>query len=212
MPAKKYHHGDLRNALIKAAITLLNTQGAEALSLRAVAAAAGVSHMAPYSHFKNKKQLLQSVAGWGFSELATRMKADAQNRTAGEHPALSYGTTYITFALENPQLYRLMLGQLDTAGKRNQHDTAIHSPFSAPAPDQPNPPLPEPDANAQGPFALLQAAFAEHISDPELVNAQALGAWSLVHGMAALLIEGHFCIPPNMSIKDFLAHAVIRAP
>ncbi len=206
MKEKKYHHGDLRNALVEAAIALLREQGAEALSLRAVAARAGVSHMAPYSHFKNKKQLLQSIAAWGFKELAKRMLQDAEQQSDADELVLSYGTTYVTFALENPQLYRLMLGQVDTAGRRNSGNDRISVAINQPGLSE------ELDECAKRPFGLLSDAFSQRITNPEQVTTQALGAWSLVHGMAALLIEGHFTIPEHMSIKGFLAQAVIRAP
>ncbi len=208
MTTKKYHHGDLKNALIQAAISLLHKEGADALSLRSVAAAAGVSHMAPYAHFKNKKQLLQSVAAWGFTALANKMERDARESSPREHPALSYGSTYISFALEHTALYRLMLGQLDTAGKRNSQKESSDIDRNTKGKDAAS----TLEESAQRPFALLQAAFANNITDPEQVRAQALGAWSLVHGMAALLIEGHFRIPDSMSVRDFLASAVIRAP
>ena len=62
MRSKQYHHGDLKVSLIEAANTILLRDGADALSLRAIAAEVGVSHMAPYAHFKNKKELISSIA------------------------------------------------------------------------------------------------------------------------------------------------------
>ena len=67
MRSKQYHHGDLKVSLIEAANTILLRDGADALSLRAIAAEVGVSHMAPYAHFKNKKSWLgMFVAFVGF--------------------------------------------------------------------------------------------------------------------------------------------------
>src|ERR1700760_4711016 len=67
--SRPYHHGDLRRALIDAATRLLETEGPSALSLRAVAREAGVSPAAPYHHFKDKSELLEAVAGEGWTQL-----------------------------------------------------------------------------------------------------------------------------------------------
>ena len=67
--ASSYHHGDLRNALLEAARTILEEEGLAALSLRAVARRAGVSHAAPYRHFANHEALLVELATEGFIEL-----------------------------------------------------------------------------------------------------------------------------------------------
>lgn len=201
MPQQKYHHGDLKNALVQAALDVLNRDGAEALSLRSVAAAAGVSHMAPYSHFKNKKELLQAVAAAGFRQLTDTMlqQKDAQGE---DNLVLCYGTVYVEFALANPQLYRLMMGQVEPAGKRQSaEEIGVAIAQASPSSDL--------EESARLCFTLLRDAFALRLNDPQLITAQAVGAWSLVHGMAALLIEGHISIPDSMSVKNFLAKAVI---
>ena len=66
---KPYHHGDLRRALLRAAVVILEREGPSALSLRAVAREAGVSPAAPYHHFKDKSELLNAVATEGFNRL-----------------------------------------------------------------------------------------------------------------------------------------------
>ena len=68
------------------------------------------------------------------------------------------------------------------------------------------------DKSAKRTFELLRNAFAMVYKDKEIISAQAFGAWALVHGMAALIIEGHFVIPKGTSIKNFLAMSVIRSP
>src|SRR6185436_14087899 len=69
MPRKKYHHGDLKNALIKAGVEILSKEGIEGLSLRKVAQRAGVSHNAPYSHFPDKQSLIAAISTEGFKQL-----------------------------------------------------------------------------------------------------------------------------------------------
>ncbi len=205
MANNTYHHGDLKEALIAASHKILREKGADSLSLRAVAAEVGVSHMAPYSHFKSKKSLFQDVAASGFDELANKMIQDSEGLSIPAELILSYGTTYIEFALAQPQLYRLMLGQVENLGRRNspKADQAkqakkTNADVSA-----------ELQRSSKRPFDLLESAFAQTSRHESKVKAQALGAWAMVHGMAALLIEGHFEIPQGMTIKDFLAMAAV---
>lgn len=218
MSNSRYHHGELKEALILASQKILAEKGADALSLRAIAAEVGVSHMAPYSHFKNKKALFQSVAASGFDALADKMLWDSQALSKPRELILAYGVTYVEFAIEHPQLYRLMLGQVETAGRRHQNaksDTAtapeerqsdLH--ISLASPDVSS----ELEASSSRPFDLLRDAFAKaNKAEADIkVTAQALGAWSMVHGMAALIIEGHFTLPDELPLKEFLAMAAIQ--
>jgi len=113
--ARRYHHGDLRRALIDAARRVLEAEGPSALSLRAVAREAGVSPAAPYHHFKDKTELLEAVAheGWDLLDAALA-KAKAEAPSPGE--ALNgLGVAYVCFARDNPALYRVMY---DTARDR----------------------------------------------------------------------------------------------
>jgi len=199
----KYHHGDLKASLIEAANTILQRDGADSLSLRSIAAEVGVSHMAPYSHFKNKKELVQAITADGFRCLAEAMEHDSEGMTKPEDLILSYGTSYLEFAVQNPQLYRLMLGQVDSQGRRHRKESA--EPVTEPKLSI------ELETFTQGPFILLRNAFATVYKDEAMVKAQALGAWSIVHGMAALIIEGHIEVPEGTSLKQFLASAALRA-
>ena len=109
--AKRYHHGELRSALIAAALVLLERDGPAALTLRGLARAVGVSPMAPYHHFADRAQLLAAVAAAGFERLQAR-KLSAQAEAPGSpRQALIAGTaSYVAFVLEHPKLYRLMKG------------------------------------------------------------------------------------------------------
>jgi AcrR family transcriptional regulator len=220
MSSKQYHHGDLKASLIEAANTILLRDGADALSLRAIAAEVGVSHMAPYAHFKNKKELIKSIAEAGFVNMAETMETVAvamkekDDLSPGEL-VLAYGASYLEFATTNPQLYRLMLGQVETTGRKNKKDhlvenstvetsTAEDSTVEVNSSDSINSPFME---SSKKPFILLREAFALRGDSDERVKAQALGAWSMVHGMAALIIEGHIQVPEGTSFKRFLAAA-----
>lgn len=209
MSNKNYHHGALKEALVCSARKILTDQGADALSLRVIASDVGVSHMAPYSHFKNKKELVQAIAASGFNELTEKMLSDSQALNKPQDLILAYGVTYIEFAIEHPQLYRLMLGQVETSGKRSLKTDKRHN--SKTESTSPIVSL-ELEASSNRPFDLLHDAFFKALKtdDALTVKAQALGAWSMVHGMAALIIEGHFSIPDTLSVKDFLALATVK--
>jgi AcrR family transcriptional regulator len=106
--ARPYHHGDLRRALIEAGRGLLEREGIAALSLRAVAREAGVSAAAPYHHFKDRAALLAAIAHEGNVALHTEMRAAFDRSAPGKPRIVDVGTAYVSFALANPALYRLM--------------------------------------------------------------------------------------------------------
>lgn len=106
--AKPYHHGDLSRALVMAGRRILETEGAAALSLRAVAREAGVSPAAPYHHFKDKGQLLDAIAEEGWRELGQAVTEGRANASGPREALTEIGFAYVTFARRNPALYRLM--------------------------------------------------------------------------------------------------------
>ena len=203
---KGYHHGDLKSSLIAAANMILLRDGADALSLRAIAAEVGVSHMAPYSHFKNKKELVQSVASAGFDHLADAMEAKTDRLKKPGELILAYGAAYLDFAIGNPQLYRLMLGQVETKGRK-----ALKGSLGDKKEPTENAKSSEMLTSSKRPFILLREAFALREENEASVKAQALGAWSMVHGMAALIIEGHIQVPDGVSMKQFLGASTLHA-
>jgi AcrR family transcriptional regulator len=105
---RPYHHGDLSRALVMAGRRILEAEGPDALSLRAVAREAGVSPAAPYHHFKDKGELLDAVAKEGWAELGqaiARARAEAPDARSA---MTEIGVAYVRFARENPALYRIM--------------------------------------------------------------------------------------------------------
>ncbi|NBB16678.1 TetR family transcriptional regulator [Caulobacter sp. SLTY] len=106
---RPYHHGDLRRALVDAAIRILEREGPGALSLRAVAREAGVSPAAPYHHFKDKGELLDAVAHVGWEALGVAM-TDAKARSSAEMGSMltEIGVSYVQFSQDHPALYRVM--------------------------------------------------------------------------------------------------------
>jgi AcrR family transcriptional regulator len=106
-----YHHGNLKTALVEVARDHLAERGPGGLSLREAARRVGVSHAAPYRHFRSKEELLAAVAETGFSDLASRIEGvcDALDGRA-EEALLALSRVYLRFAFDHPALYRLMFG------------------------------------------------------------------------------------------------------
>ena len=108
---KAYHHGDLRQALIEAAIPVLQQKGAVGLSLRELAIELGVSHGAPYRHFQNKSELLEAIAATGFRKLS-----DACQQAMHDFPddpqrqLYEAGWAYIQYVSRHKEVANLMFG------------------------------------------------------------------------------------------------------
>lgn len=168
----------LKATLIEASETIIETQGLNALTLRAAARASGVSHMAPYRHFDDKDALLAAVAGKGFLELANRMKDAASGQSDPVERLLQIGVAYVYFAHCHPGLFRLM--------------------FSAGIEDRAR--FSELTAAGDLAFAVCANAVADCYSGdntpPEtILHLRALAEWSLVHGLSTLLIDDHVDLP-----------------
>jgi AcrR family transcriptional regulator len=168
---ERYHHGNLREALIAAAEGILAREGPDALTLRAAARAAGVSHAAPAHHFGDLKGLLTELAAVGFERLAARVRGA---RRDGANVRSHMGRAYVAFARENPALFQLM--------------------FRSHALDQTSPRLRDASSGA---FASFAGAIAPGQSVPSDVEpgdiaraATVARAWSLVHGFAVLSVDG----------------------
>jgi AcrR family transcriptional regulator len=171
-PPGRYHHGDLRAALISASADLVDERGSAALTLREVASRLGVSHAAPGHHFADKSALLAAVAARGFAELGQAMERSMAK--AGESPIerlKATGVAYVRFAAAHPQRFRLMFGS-----------ELAHS-------DDPELVA----ANARSFEILVEAARAtleaSGKNDPERLELTTTTAWSLVHGLATLYID-----------------------
>lgn len=166
---KQYHHGNLKVALVEHAIKLLEKEGLSALSLRRVAKLAGVSQAAPYSHFQDKKTLLAAVASEGYKRFSVRIQSEAEQDSSDY--AIGLGRGYVLFALENPALFHLMFGgELAELVDINALDDSAHDSFQ-----------------------LLVNSVAERpiskITGPQGHKLDTAVAWSLVHGLANLLLD-----------------------
>jgi len=132
MAGKTYHHGDLRRALVDAALTSLRTRGSAEITLRSIARDAGVTHTSAYHHFRNKEDLFAEVAEEGYRELAQRM-ARASGRAGGRFVEQldSLARAYVRFAADRPAHFRVMaelpmrVAGVEREGLRAAHDQAF---------------------------------------------------------------------------------------
>jgi len=194
-PAERsYHHGDLRETLMEAALASIAAHGTEKLSLRALAREAGVSATAPYRHFPSKQSLLAALAEEGFLELRARFdQVAAAPYPDLEQRLLAIGMAYIDFALANPTTYELMFGSV----------LGDFSPFRS---------LRE---AAAGCYQVLYRILEEGLSpdsEPRLTATRLGGVvWAAVHGIASLLLYHRDVRPsedlraPNTSLHGMMA-------
>ncbi|MFJ5956879.1 TetR/AcrR family transcriptional regulator [Paenarthrobacter sp. NPDC092416] len=163
---KPYHHGDLRAALIAAAVEGL--EAGEPFSLRAVARRAGVSPTAPYRHFADREALDTAVAVEGFKDLRADLEAaltDVAETAAPEEVIAALGVAYVGFALKRPAVFRLMFGNEcdERDSERVQASEQLHEMLN------------------QSIERLLPGANNSHLS---------LALWSMAHGLAFLHLDG----------------------
>ena len=109
--SRNYHHGNLRNELLDTAESQLGSNGAEELSLRALARSVGVSQTAPYRHFSDKSELLAALATRGYRKLLTDLEAAGSRAGANPVDQLSaFSHAYVDYAVSNPDIFKLMFG------------------------------------------------------------------------------------------------------
>ncbi|MBF2003508.1 MAG: TetR/AcrR family transcriptional regulator [Synechococcales cyanobacterium M58_A2018_015] len=182
-----YHHGDLRQSLIEAAIALIREEGISNLSLRHVARRVGVSHNAPYRHFADKEALLAAVAEQGFQALRAEMESAQQVVPPGSPQRLeAIGIAYVNFALAHPAHYRLMFGDYRCNFDQNSAlAEAAHQSFMVLV------------------NTIREGQMAGIFRPADPVNVARV-AWSLVHGQSMLALDHKLQITPGEALTEFL--------
>ena len=165
-----YHHGDLKVALIESAISMVEDGGLDGLSLRGVAKHAGVSRAAPYHHFSDKRDMLAAVAAAGFKAFTAKMLEKAEGYDDPRERLDRLGLGYVVFGVERTDLFRLMQGpEFQVPGKYPDLD----------------------EARSESATILMNTIMECMPGLPEReIRAAAGAAWSIVHGMALLVIDG----------------------
>lgn len=181
-PRLTYRHGDLRRALLDAGIELARSGGPDAVVLREATRRAGVVPNAAYRHFAGRQELLRAVQAAGLAALAVAMETElaALRRDA---PPIDFaraslravGTGYLRFALAEPGLFRTAFAAVPDGAE------------DVPAPAKAG-------SSGLNPFELLGAALDRLVEagalPPERRPAAEYLAWSAVHGLAMLVIDG----------------------
>jgi AcrR family transcriptional regulator len=177
----RYHHGNLKETMVKAAIRLIEKRGEASFTIRELAKLVGVSHAAAYRHFRSKRELLAQIAEEGFHGLQASFD-ESLSQNAGRSCRTrikALGASYVRYALQHPGHFRAMF----------HVELQSHSD------------LPSLKDAASKAFGTLLDAVTEGIARRELVRRPARGlamvAWSAVHGASLLLLDGQIESPPG---------------
>ncbi len=186
MTQRNYHHGDLRNTLIAQGVALLEEAGLAKLSLRAIAARAGVSHAAPKNHFANLRSLLTAMAAEGYRRHVAFMRAGLPKRASRTAKLAAAMHGYVRFAREHPHLFALM--------------------FSSDLCDLDDPELQAAGAESYGVLREISAGLDWDKADqPDADFRAETMIWSLVHGFALLSNSGMLSTAPDGSALPVLS-------
>lgn len=188
-PAKKndHHHGDLKNALVKAGIDLLEEGGIDGLSLRKCAARAGVSHSAPAHHFDGLDGLKAAIADEGFRLFAQHLEQEMnQGDQSPRGRLLSICRGYLRFGLQHSGLLAVIFGNKGLAGLKPDNDEACPPPNEALLPEK----------VGTRAYQLLSEACAPFVPAGLPAIVVELQVWSLIHGFTMLYVAGEFGAPP----------------
>jgi AcrR family transcriptional regulator len=177
-----YHHGDLKNALIKAGIEILSKEGTHALSLRNVAKKAGVSHAAPYAHFTDKQALIAAIATEGYKKLYDQLVLAQTSQTISLNRLLAVAHAYIQFAIDEPDHFRITFSGFVEV-EQNYLEYVEQSKLC---------------------FALLVAVVSDCQSDgvlkPGDTQLTAVSIWACIHGFVQLLLGNQL---PGMLLERY---------
>lgn len=181
-PSNRYHHGDLRAAMVKAGLEAVRKDGVEGLSLRAVAALAGVSRTAPYAHFADKDALIQAIRGEAQRQFGELMQRQNLGSAGGYEPLYAMARVYVDFACEEPALFKLITGP----------DAPMRSSSAAGAPVYVD--------GIAVMFSAVVKALGGGVMTPRAMT-KAFAGLAMARGIAQLLIDGHLS-PAMLGLKE----------
>lgn len=219
--SQRYHHGDLRSALIAASVDLVCEHGADNFALKDASKIAGVSVAAPYRHFSDKVELLLAVAGEGFTMMRADMLAATADMTFGSLECIAaLGVTYIEFSQKQPHMFQLMFSDIttgpmvnldnDQSAEANLNLNDLLSVMDAVQQDRDDwaDRLPTESAKC---FSILLVNIATFLKDNDIPITETLEVaaplWASVHGAAGLMLDHSFqnmkpTIDPKQMIRD----------
>lgn len=177
-----YHHGNLKEALIETALAMVECDGLDTITLRELTQRLGTSRSAVYRHFDSKEALIRGVIEKGYAQLDERFTPIFKDQTKSVADRFEQmGRAYLEYAMERPNLYRLLFGEKYKSEREGLCDYRDEN-------------------QATGLYALIglllegqkEGIIAQ--ADPMV---QAATVWASVHGLASLLIDGHLMMSDN---------------
>lgn len=168
---KRFHHGNLKAALLEAALEILDASGPDAITIREVARRADVSHAAPANHFADRRALLTEVSVLLFTQLASAIQLGIDHDERSQIARIRcFAESLVDYGLKYPQRYRMLW----------RRDLVMHE----------DPRLVRAmDGIYEGLIAEIDAAQLPRQTDPHTI---AIGLWSLAHGYASMRIDSIF--------------------
>jgi AcrR family transcriptional regulator len=166
MKIKPYHHGDLRTVMIEKGIEFIDENGAKNLSLRKIAAACGVSHAAPYSHFANKDKLLFAIEKHITDKFAAVLKESVKETGETPEGLFRMCCAYVLFFARNPEYFRFIFihSNIEVGG-----DTDEYEPYDL--------------------FTDFLKKLFDNIDYPKELRQKTFYAqWAMIHGLAYLAV------------------------
>lgn len=195
MANEKYHHGDLKNALIAASIEILAEDGESGLSLRKVASRAGVSHSAPYAHFADKQALIAAISTEGYRRLYEKLIA--VTRTYPGDPLRKLVETawvYARFAMEDRAHFKITFSGIIEKEKDYPEFVEMSKRSFSVVTD------------------IVRDCQEAGVLEAGPTDAVAVSVWSLVHGFVSLLLENQIShtVTERMTVRGLLIFAINR--
>ena len=175
-----YHHGNLKEALIEAGINLINEFGEANLSLRKVASLCGVSHAAPYAHFKDKDELISAIKETVTNSFMSELNEAINGSNSAEEAILNMGKRYILFFINNPDYFKFLFASQNIVAHLKM-DKEYNNDYP--------------------PFILLKEQYLKYLLEKNLKRTDEekeidlLKIWSTVHGLASLACQ------PNVNVS-----------
>jgi AcrR family transcriptional regulator len=193
MPSKKYHHGDLKNALIKAGVEILAKDGVGGLSLRKVAKRAGVSHSAPYAHFKDRQSLIAAISTEGFRQLYDELDAAVSAHADDPREQLVEAAwAYVQFAMNNTDTFKIMFSGVLEKEKDYPSFVEISN------------------KTFERVVKIVQVCQRAGVLRPGPSELVAVSVWGQVHGIISLALEGQIThrVLDRFPLRDILLFAI----
>jgi AcrR family transcriptional regulator len=193
MPSKKYHHGDLENALIRAGVEILSKEGVGGLSLRKVAKRAGVSHSAPYAHFKDKQSLIAAISTEGFKQLYAELDAAVSAWAGNPKQQLVEGAwAYVQFAMNNMDTFKIMFSGILEKEKDYPAFVEISRKTFERVVD------------------IVRACQNAGVLRPAPPELMAVSVWGQIHGVISLALEGQIShtVLDRFTLRDIVLFGI----